>query len=101
MSGGIPILGPLPPGPRGLIIDQIKLEGIVSQGKTSPKMIAVLANSANRAYFLHENDTLYDGVLTRITPDSVYFRQNYRDAEGKMSTREVIKKMPPASGGKP
>src|SRR5258708_625298 len=44
------ILGPLPPGSRGLIIEQLKLEGIVRVGKDNPKMIAVLANPANRAY---------------------------------------------------
>ena len=90
----------LPPGPRGLIIDQLKLEGIVRQGKSNPKMIAVLANSANRAYFLRENDTLYNGVITKITPDSVYFREDTRDEAGKMSTRQGVKRLAPAPGEK-
>jgi hypothetical protein len=92
--------GPLPPGSRGLIIGQLKLEGIVRVGKEPPKMIAVLANPANRAFFLHENDPLYNGVITKITPDSVYFREDVHDAEGKTSSHEVIKKMGPASGEK-
>lgn len=98
--GEIVISGPLPPGSRGLIIGQLKLEGIVRQGKENPKMIAVLANPANRAFFLHENDPLYNGVITKITPDSVYFREDVKDAEGKTSSREVIKKLGPASGEK-
>jgi hypothetical protein len=98
--GEIVVTGPLPPGSRGLIIGQLKLEGIVRQGKDNPKMIAVLANPANRAFFLHENDPLYNGVITKITLDSVYFREDLRDAEGKTSSREVIKKMGPASGEK-
>lgn len=99
-AGEIPGLGPLPPGPRGLIISQLKLEGIVRVGQNNPKLIAVLANSANRAYFLHENDALYNGVITKITPDSVYFREESRDGEGKMSSHEVIKKLAPESGEK-
>ena len=98
--GEVVITGPLPPGSRGLIIGQLKLEGIVRQGKDNPKMIAVLANPANRAFFLHENDPLYNGVITKITPDSVYFREDAHDAEGKTTSREVIKKMGPASGEK-
>lgn len=100
-QGGEIVLGPLPPGSRGLIIEQLKLEGIVRMGKDNPKMIAVLANPANRAYFLHENDPLYNGVITKITPDSVYFKEDVRDAAGKTtSSREVVKKMAPAPGEK-
>ena len=98
--GEMVISGPLPPGSRGLIISQLKLEGIVRVGQTHPKLIAVLANSANRAYFLHENDALYNGVITKITPDSVYFREEVREGDGKMSSHEVVKKLAPASGEK-
>ncbi len=94
------IVGPLPPGSRGLIIGQLRLEGIVRQGMQNPKMIAVLANPANRAYFLRENDPLYNGVITKITPDSVYFREDVKDASGKMTSHEVVKKLAPASGEK-
>ena len=99
-AGELEIKGAVPPGTRGLIIGQLKLEGIIRLGKTSPKLIAVLANSANRAYFLHENDPLYNGVVTKITPDSVYFREESRDPSGKMSSREVVKTLAPAPGDK-
>jgi Tfp pilus assembly protein PilP len=97
---GTMIVGPVPAGTRGLIIDQIKLEGIVRVGSTNPKMIAVMANPANRAYFLHENDPLYNGAVTKITPDTVYFREDYRDSTGKMLSREVTKQLAPAPGEK-
>jgi len=97
---GTMIVGSLPAGTRGLMIEQIKLEGIVRVGSTNPKMIAVLANPANRAYFLHENDQLYDGVLTKITPDEVHFMEEYKDPTGKTATREVIRKLAPAPGEK-
>ena len=91
--------GPLPPGKRGLMINQLKLEGVVRQD-ANHSMIAVVANQANRAYFLKIHDEVYDGVVTRITADSIYFNQNRLDASGQVVTREVIKKMglPPGEG---
>jgi hypothetical protein len=94
-QGGI--TGPLPPGIRGLIIAQLKLEGIVRMD-TSNKMIAVVTSYTNRAYFLRENDALYDGVVNRITPDAVYFRENVLDQFGRVSTREVVKRLSSAPG---
>jgi hypothetical protein len=102
VEGGcnVEIKGSVPPGTRGLIICQLKLEGIVRLGKSNPKLIAVLANSANRAYFLHENDPLYDGVVAKITPDSVYFREESHDPDGKTISHEVVKTLRSAPGDK-
>ena len=44
--------GVLPPGERGLLISQLKLEGVVRE-QTANKMIAVVTNETRRAYFLH------------------------------------------------
>ena len=43
--------GVLPPGVRGLLISQLKLEGVVRE-QTANKMIAVVTNETKRAYFL-------------------------------------------------
>ena len=91
-------MGPLPPGARGLIISQLRLEGIVRKESTQT-MIAVVANSSNRAYFLRERDGVYDGVVSKITPDAVYFRENIADMNGRLSSREVVKRLGPALGG--
>lgn len=91
------IKSPLPPGTRGLIIGQLRLEGIVRQ-EASNMMIAVVANSTNRAYFLRENDTLFNGVVSKITPDSVYFRENFIDQYGRAGTREVVKRLTSGTG---
>ncbi len=91
------ITGPLPPGKKGLLIGQLRLEGVVREDKTNT-MIAVVTNSTNRAYFLHENDELYNGVVSKITPDSVYFTENTKQANGNISTREVVKKLGTGSG---
>jgi hypothetical protein len=91
------ITGPLPPGKRGLLISQLLLEGIVRLD-TSNQMIAVVTNYTKRAYFLRENDAVYNGVVGKITPDSVTFQENIRDANGRVVTREVVKRLSPAPG---
>ena len=84
--------GPLPPGKKGLVVGQLMLHGIVRQ-ETNNTMIAVVANSSNRAYFLRENDEVYNGVVNKITPDSVYFTENFRDLNGQMNSRQVVKRL--------
>ena len=89
--------GPLPPGTRGLVIGQLKLGGIVRQDATN-MMLAVVINFTNRAYFLRENDVVFNGVVSKITPDAVSFRENYLDPNCRVQTREVVKRLGPASG---
>ena len=90
-------MGPLPAGKRGLIISQLRVEGIVRENTTN-KMIAVVNNQRNYAQFLGENDEVYNGVVSRITPDAVYFKENVLDQDGRVSTREVVKKLGSAPG---
>ncbi len=90
-------MGPLPPGVRGLVINQLQLEGIVRQD-LSNTMIAVVINYTKRAYFLRENDAVFNGVVGKITPDAVYFKENYVDTNGRVSSREVVKRMTPVPG---
>ena len=85
-------IGPLPPGPRGLVINQLRVEGIV-RFDANNTMIAVVDNNRNRAYFLRENDAVYNGVVSKITPDSVIFRENALDQSGKVTVREVVKRL--------
>ncbi len=91
------IKGSLPPGTRGLVIGQLRLEGTVRLD-TSNTMIAVVTNFTNRAYFLRENDTVYNGVVSKIMPDSIVFRQNYLDPNGRVLTREVVRRLGPGAG---
>jgi len=89
--------GVLPPGVRGLLIGPLRLEGVVRQ-QVNNKMIAVVTNETRRAYFLTENESVYNGVVTKITPDSVYFKENVLDADGRVTTREVVKRLGAAPG---
>ena len=81
----------LPPGKRGLVIQQLDLQGIARAVDGS--WIAVVDNKTKRAYFLREKDQLYNGTVTKITSDQVVFLETLNDGTGKMSTREVIKKV--------
>jgi hypothetical protein len=90
-------LGNLPPGTRGLVISRLRLEGIVRLD-TSSMMIAVVDTNANRAYFLRENDAVYNGVVAKITPDTVTFRENTLDSAGKVGTRDVVLRLTQGPG---
>jgi hypothetical protein len=84
--------GPLPAGKGGLVISELRLEGIVHQ-QSNNSMIAVVANAGNVAYFLRQNDAVFDGVVSKITPDSVTFTERVRQPNGQEATREVIKRL--------
>jgi Tfp pilus assembly protein PilP len=77
-------------GKRCLMVDQIELKGIV---KSPSGFIAVVENAAKRAYFLRENDPVFNGAVIKITGDSVVFREQVTDKLGKQATREVVKKV--------
>lgn len=77
-------------GKRCLAVDQIILTGIV---KSETGMIAVVVNSMNKAYFLRENDPIFNGYVVKITGDSVIFNETFQDKLGKSFTREVTKKI--------
>jgi hypothetical protein len=81
-----------PPGIRGLIISQLKLEGIASE-KVDHVMIAVVSDNTHRTYFLREHEELYDGIVTRITPQAVYFIERSKDSRGMENFRTVIKEL--------
>jgi hypothetical protein len=75
-------------GKRCLAVNEIVLRGVV---KSVNGMIAVVENAAQRTYFLHENDAIYNGVVQKITPDSVVFKEHYTDNLGRDQVREVVK----------
>lgn len=77
-------------GKRCLAIDQIVVRGVV---KSDTGMIAVVVNAMNKAYFLKENDPVFNGYVMKITGDSVVFKETYQDKLGKDLTREVVKKL--------
>jgi len=95
-AAGGPV-GSLPPGNRGLLVSQLQLEGILRLD-TTHTMIAVVTDYRKLAYFLRTDDVLYDGVVSKITPDAVYFKENHLDPNGRVMTEEVVKRLSPAPG---
>jgi Tfp pilus assembly protein PilP len=77
-------------GVRCLIIDQVVLKGIV---KTQQGMIAMVENASKKQYNLREKDPVFNGQVTKITGDSLIFRENMTDSTGHQSTREVVKRV--------
>ena len=77
-------------GKKCLEIGQINLRGVV---KSENGFIAVVTNSLNKAYFLRENDPVFNGYVMRITGDTVVFQETVQDKLGKPLTREVTKKI--------
>ncbi len=77
-------------GKKCLEINAINLRGVV---KSDNGFIAVVTNSLNKAYFLRENDPVFNGYVVKITGDSVVFQETVQDKLGKPLTREVTKRI--------
>jgi hypothetical protein len=82
-------------GKRCLFIPELVLQGTVKD--ISGRMMAVVVNSAHRTYTLRENDQVFNGSVEKITTDSIIFREFTKDALGRESAREVVKKISPTS----
>jgi Tfp pilus assembly protein PilP len=77
-------------GKKCLEIGNINLRGVV---KSENGFIAVVTNNLNKAYFLRENDPVFNGYVVKITGDSVVFQETVEDKLGKPFTREVVKRL--------
>jgi Tfp pilus assembly protein PilP len=77
-------------GKKCLEIGTINLRGVV---RAESGFIAVVSNGLNKAYFLRENDPVFNGYVMKITGDSIVFQETLQDRLGKTFTREVVKKI--------
>jgi Tfp pilus assembly protein PilP len=77
-------------GKKCLEIGNINLRGVV---KSDSGFIAVVTNNLNKAYFLRENDPVFNGYVVKITGDSIVFQETVEDKLGKPFTREVVKRI--------
>ena len=77
-------------GKKCLEIGNINLKGVVHSDNG---FIAVVTNNLNKAYFLRENDPVFDGYVVKITGDSIVFQETMQDRLGKTFTKEVVKKL--------
>ena len=77
-------------GKKCIDIAQVTLQGVV-RAPSGP--IAVISSGSSKTYFLRENDPVYNGVVVKISPDSIVFRETVMDRVGKTTQREVVKKI--------
>jgi Tfp pilus assembly protein PilP len=77
-------------GKKCLDIEKIALHGVV---KSDNGMIAVVTNGLNKAYFLRENDPVFNGYVVKITVDSIVFKETFQDRLGKPFTKDVVKRI--------
>jgi hypothetical protein len=77
-------------GKKCLDIEQLAVHGVV---RSDNGMIAVVTNGLNKAYFLRENDPVFNGYVLKITSDSVVFKETFQDKLGKPFTKDVVKKL--------
>ena len=67
-------------GKKCLEIGAINLRGVVH---AENGFIAVVSNGLNKAYFLRENDPVFNGYVMKITGDSIIFQETLQDRLGK------------------
>jgi hypothetical protein len=83
--------GPRPDGVPGLLIDEIKLEGIF---RTSRGYVAqVYSPGARKRYLIKEGDQLFDGDVVSINKSEVVFKQMVQDPTALKPFREVVKSL--------
>jgi len=79
-------------GKRCLYIPELVLKGIAKD--TDGQMLAVVVSNTHRAYFLRENDQVFNGSVEKITSDSIVFREFAVDHLGKETAHEIVKRIP-------
>lgn len=79
-----------------MLVEQIRLQGIVREA-VGHRMTAMVASQSNLSYFLHEGDQLYDGEVSRITPDTLYIRRT-GGVQGAVMN-QIALRIGPGAGG--
>jgi Tfp pilus assembly protein PilP len=82
-------------GKKCLVIDEVVLKGVV---KSSSGILALVENSRHRAFFLRENDPVFNGEVVHIGMSSITFREKVVDKAGREKSREVVRAL---AEGKP
>ncbi len=77
--------------PRGLLIDEIEIQGIfvLPEGPVAQ----ILSSSRETSFLLRPGDQLCDGDVVRITLDEVAFKQSVDDPTALKPFREVVKRL--------
>ncbi|MBV8520410.1 MAG: hypothetical protein JO197_23665 [Acidobacteria bacterium] len=86
--------GQRPPGTRGFLIDEMKLQGVF---QTRQGLTAMVNGPDNKGYLLKTGDKVLDGEVIRVTQTGIVFRQELNDPTRIERYREVIKDLIPSA----
>ncbi len=87
-TGTAPGTGARPAGPRGLLIAEISVRGVVeSQGR----FLATVVGPDKRTYTVGNGDPLLDGSVKVISEEAVVFLQDVTDPLSPITQREIRK----------
>ena len=84
-----------PPGLKGVLASEAKLTGLVWSSQSPELTRAMIAAPGGKTYFARKGDALFDAVVKDIQRDAVVFELRSTDREGKITTREVVRKISP------
>ncbi len=82
-----------PPGPAGLLIDEIEIEGVFMLD--DGPIAQVQSASQETSFLLRPGDEVWDGDVVRITMNEIVFKQTINDPTALKPFREVVKKLNP------
>jgi hypothetical protein len=82
-----------PPGLPGVLLSEATLTAIVVSREAPELNRAAISTPGNKTYFAHRGDKIFDAVIKDIQRDSVVFELTSKDKDGKVTTREVVRKI--------
>jgi hypothetical protein len=81
---------PRPPGLPGMMIEELKLEGII---QTSSGILAFVQGRDNISYIIRAGTKLYNGEVVEILPKRVVFKQQVNDPKQLTPYQEVVREI--------
>ena len=81
---------PRPPGLPGMMVDEVKLSGII---ETPSGILAFAQGSDNISYILRPGTKLYDGEVKEIEFDRVVFRKQSNDPKQLKPYEDVVREI--------
>ena len=83
-----------PRGLKGVLLSEAQINGIV-WSKDADMIRVVLAAPGGKTYFAHKGDYLFDASIKEIQREGVVFVTQSKNPDGKIMTREVVRKVRP------
>jgi|SRR5579884_1811516 len=82
-----------PPGLAGVVMAEVTITAIVVSKQAPELTRAAITTPDKRTYAVRKGDKLYDAVVKDIQRDAVVFELTSKDKDGKITTREVVRKI--------